>query len=380
MSAKKDTVTTMTEQKKRVQFVDMIKGIATLCVVFYHITAPSIIKDITLGFGFPSLFAFFALSGYFYAPGKRSLKENIANRTKSLMIPFFKYSLCFWVIGTVCHLIQKTATLLEALYCLRNFYIGCIWNRVIQDWFSLEYYSLGKRYMFLADFWFLIALFLSSILFFLIADKVLNSALKETLTIIALLAVSGILRGFEVSLPYNIQLVPFWTACLLLGAVAKERDVFNLSFMRGAKGWIISFIAVVIGVFVCANFSFGMNLFRGTFDSIEPVTMIAMLLCGIVSVWGIGNLCRLFEQTGMRVNELAWLGSHSLYIYLFHMLYAWLISIITGFSIQYKDEITGETVAISLLISLASLGLSVLTAIAADTLAKILKKHRKAVS
>ncbi|MBQ9382677.1 MAG: acyltransferase [Ruminiclostridium sp.] len=368
----------MAEQKNRIRFIDMIKGIAILFIVFYHTTAPSAIRDVLVGMVFPSVSAFFVLSGYFYTPGKHSLKYNIVNRTKELMIPFFKYSLCFWAIGTVCHLIKKTATLLEALYCLRNFYIGCIWNRVIQDWFSLEYYSLGKRYMFLADFWFLIALMFASILFFLIADKVLKSAWKETLAITALIAISGILRGFEVSLPYNLQLVPFWTACMFLGAVAKERDAFDLPFMKGAKGWIISLAAIAAGASVSAVFRFGLNVFRGTFDPVEPVTMIAMLLCGIAVLWGLGNLCRLLEQTGMRVKELAWLGSHSLYIYLFHMMYAWLISIITGFSVIYKDEVTGETLAISLLIGIASIALSVLTALAADALSAKIKKHRGA--
>ena len=66
----------------------MIKGIAVICA-FYHIIAPSIFKNVIVGFAFPALFAFFALSGYFYAPRRRSLKENIINEIKSLMIPFF---------------------------------------------------------------------------------------------------------------------------------------------------------------------------------------------------------------------------------------------------------------------------------------------------
>ena len=371
----------MEKSKNRVQFIDMTKGIAILCVVFYHITAPSFFKTITVGLTLPALFAFFALSGYFYTPGKRSLIENISNRTKSLMIPFFKYSLCFWLIGSIYHLIQKSATVLETLCCLRNFYIGCIWNRVIQDWFSFEYYSLGKRYLFLADFWFLIALLFANLLFFLIADKVLRSNVKELIAVILLLATSGILRFFQVSLPYNLQLVPFWTACMLLGAIAREKDLFNMSFMKGAKGWIVSIISIVIGVGVCARFNLGMNLFRGTFDPpIEPLTMVVLLLCAVISTWGIGNFCRLLEQTGMRVNELAWLGSHSLYIYLFHMFYAWIISVITGFSLQYGDSVTAKTVAISLLVGLVSIGCSVLTAIAADALSRKCKDRQKSTS
>lgn len=58
--------------------------------------------------------------------------------------------------------------------------------------------------MFLADFRFPIALMLASTLFFPTADKVLHSALKETLTVILLPAISGILRESEISLPYNI--------------------------------------------------------------------------------------------------------------------------------------------------------------------------------
>ena len=367
----------MTGFKKRVQFIDMIKGIAVLAVVFYHLTAPSLIHTVAAGLCSPSLFAFFALSGYFFTPGKRTLAENLSNRTKSLMIPFFKYSLLFWVIGTIIHLIRKSITMFEALCCLRNFYIGCIWNRVIQDWFSLEYYKLGSRYMFLADFWFLLALFLASILFFLLADKVMGSGVKEGISIVVLLAVSGVLRGFAVSLPYNLQLTPFWTACMLAGAIAKERDVFNLSIMKGAAGWILSIVLTCLSAGVCIFSGYGANLFRGTFDPFEPLTMLILFVCGAGFTWGLGTLCKLIEDAGTRVTELAWFGSHSLYIYLFHMLYGWLISVITGFPITYKDEITDTTVAISLVIAVVSLGLSILTALVSDVLAKNLKEHWK---
>ncbi len=121
------------------------------------------------------LLVFFFYSGYFYKPGKKAITKSIADRSKALAVPFFKYSLVFWGIGSIYLVLTKNETVKEAFACLRNFYIGCIWNRVIQDWFHLEYYSLGKRYFYLADFWFLIALFLSSLFFFWFIDRILIS-------------------------------------------------------------------------------------------------------------------------------------------------------------------------------------------------------------
>ena len=296
---------------------------------------------------------------------------------KALLVPFFGYSLSFWAIGTIYYLIAGTVPFIETLYCLRNFYAGCIWNRTIQDWFSMEYYSLGKRYMFLADFWFLLALLFAYILFYLIANKVLRSKAKEIAAVVVLLAVTGVLRAFQIFLPYNLQLVPFWTAFLLVGAIMKERDLYNLPFMKGAKGWIISIASAAISIVVFTLTGFGANVFRGTFDRIEPLTILILFVCSVLFVWVFGNFCKLWEETGARVAEIAWLGSHSLYIYLFHMIYAWLISVFTGFSIQYKGEITAQTVVISVLIALASLALGILTGIIADLISGKAKKQIK---
>ena len=123
------------------------------------------------------LLVFFFYSGYFYKPGKKAITKSIANRSKALAVPFFKYSLVFWGIGSIYLVLTKNETVKEAFACLCNFYIGCIWNRVIQDWFHLEYYSLEKRYFYLADFWFLIALFSVESVFLLVYRQ--NPDLKE---------------------------------------------------------------------------------------------------------------------------------------------------------------------------------------------------------
>ena len=333
----------------------------------YHLIAPSALKAVANGACLIALLAFFMFSGYFYTPGKRPFGENIKARAKSLLVPFLKYSLCFWVIGTIYLLVTKGATFVEALLCLRYFYGGCIWNRTLQNWFGWEYHSLGKRYMFLADFWFLLMLFFSSALFFATADRVKHSRAKQGLAIALLLAVSGVLRGFGISLPYNILLVPFWTAVMLSGYVLKDWRLLEPDFMNGGIGWVAGIAAVVAAIGANTFLGYGTNLFRGTFDAVEPVSMLVIFALGLVGSWGLACLCIKIERAGARVKELAWVGSHSLTLYLYHMLYYWLLCILTGYPMFYDPKTASGAMLIkSLLMILAVTGLGVLTAIVSD--------------
>ena len=51
------------------------------------------------------------------------------------------------------------------------------------------------------------------------------------------------------------------------------------------------------------------------------------------------------------------------------MFFAWIICLLTGFSLQYEEPFTGTLVVKSFLLALACLGLSVLRCIAGDRIA-----------
>ena len=301
--------------------------------------------------------------------------ENLKVRAKALLVPFFKYSIFFWIVGSAYLLITKSETLMEALYCLRNFYAGCIWNRVIQNWFGWEYYSLGKRYFFLADFWFLIALFFSSVLFFLIVDRT-ASKVKTAVTVVILFVITGICKTAAIDLPYNIQLVPFWTALMLLGAASGREKLFEKPLFSGTSGWFVSLALLAAGVAVSMWKEPATNLFRGTFGSSEIAGMLLCILAAILIIPGLSGLCMLVEKTEkIRVKELSWLGSHSLLVYLYHMFFAWALCIITGFSMNYQEPASGEVMAGSILLILGSLGLVILRYAIIDRIAAIRKKE-----
>lgn len=358
------------EAKKRVQYVDVVKGIAIVWIVFYHLMAPCAGKNQVINHLMDvMLISFFFFSGYFYRPGKRSLKENIGNRAKSLMSPFFKYSLFFWAVGTI-HLVATGGeTIREAFLCLRNFFAGCIWNRVIQNWFGWEYYSLGRRHFYLADFWFLLAMLFASILFFLAVDHVLQSKPVAIAAIAALFALTGILVHFGIDLPYNLQLVPFWTAFLLLGAFFGQQKLFDLEFMSGGAKWGAGICLLAVGTAVSLWKTPSMNVFRGSFGENEVLSMLLCIAAAIPFIWGAGLVCAQIEKVGVRITEIAWLGSHSLLIYLYHMFFAWILCTITGFSIQYEEPSSAGTIAKSLLLTLTCLALGVLVNLLSDAVA-----------
>ena len=351
-------------EKKRVQFIDMVKGMTILCVAFYHIIAPGMFWRFFAGIIGSLFFCFFFFSGYFYSPGKKTLTESILSRAKSLLVPFFSYSLTFWIIGSIILIIQGAETIVDALCCLRNFYAGSIWNRVIQDQFGWEYHSLGRNYPFLADFWFLPALFLASIVFIVIVEKISKTVTSQFIAMAVLLLISGVLSYFSIDLPYNLHLTPFWAALVLLGYTCKVLKVFDR--LQGMTAWVSGALAAVISISVVVSLGYGTNLFRGTFE--EPVVpvMIFLFINGFISIWGVSMVCKQIEDIGVNVSKLAFLGSHSIYLYMYHVFIAWLICSFTGFSMRYDPEtMTVSTLEKSILLSLVSIVISILISVLA---------------
>ena len=362
----------MEAKKKRLQYIDALKGVGILWIVFYHLTAAGSFKTYVLN-PLMELFlvVFFFFSGYFYKPNNASIGKNIGKRALSLLLPFVVYALIFWGIGTIYLTLTNQAPFLETLGCLRNFFVGAIWNRDIQGWFHWDYYSLGKRYFYLADFWFLLAMFFASVLFFLIIDKILKKAPIALGVVILCFALTGVSVGLHFTLPYNLHMVPYWTAFMVLGAFVGNRKLIELpSLQRGPK-YAIGATMLLSSIAIALLKTPALNQFRGSFGGENEV--VSMLLCiaaALPFLGGIGILFQQLEQDGIRFNEVAWLGVHSFTYYLFHMFYAWLLSIIFGFSVLQMQWWVG------LLVAIASIALCTGQSLLMDLLARKIKERK----
>jgi fucose 4-O-acetylase-like acetyltransferase len=344
---------------KRLNFADMVKGVAILLVVFYHLLAPCFVKTFTIKVIDAVLVAFFFYSGYFYKAGKRTYKENMIARVKSLLVPFFKYSMIFWIIGSIYLLASNQETILDALCCLRNFFAGCIWNRTIQNIFAWDYHSLGKRYAYLADFWFLLSMFFASAIFFPIADRVAGDKKKGILSIIGLYLLSALCLQFKIDLPYNMQIVPFWAATMLCGTLANQEKIFECGGADKKTKWIISLATLCLGILVSYWKTPSVNIFRGTFGENEVLSMALCILSSALIIFGFSLFCILYEEAGAHNTEAVWLGSHSLTVYIYHVFFAWALCTIFGFSMQYEEVVDVATLLRSILLTIGSLALCI---------------------
>lgn len=81
------------------------------------------------------------------------------------------------------------------------------------------------------------------------------------------------------------------------------------------------------------------------------------------------------EDSEINISKIAYFGSHSIFIYMYHYFIAWLISMFTGFSIRYdENNVTASTLSISIVLAIVSIALSILISVVFDKIK--LKKHR----
>ena len=146
----------------------------------------------------------------------------------------------------------------------------------------------------------------------------------------------------------------------MLGALSRQLNLMELPFMTGVKGWIISLAVFAASIVISWKKEPVPNLFRGTFaEGDEVKSMILFIVTSLLFIWSLSNIFRLIEQSGIRVKEFARLGSLSLYIFIYHVFFGWVMSIIFSFSLKYEEVETPAVVIRSVVITLASLALSI---------------------
>lgn len=83
-------------KKPRLQYVDIARGIAMICIILGHLGNPSI-NRVVFTFHVP---IFFFITGYFTST-KRSLPEFTKNKARTLLVPYAMACLVIIILGTL---------------------------------------------------------------------------------------------------------------------------------------------------------------------------------------------------------------------------------------------------------------------------------------
>ncbi len=268
----------------RKDYMDIAKGIALLMVLWAHFNFHfNIINvDIINGFHMP---IFFFISGYFLS-NKYNIFIFIKRRFKQLIIPYF--------LGVVLKIIFTI---------LLNYLDGSIPNIKTLILGGLTGNGAGV-------YWFLLALFLGSVVMYLYIEN------KYFLLIGIIFAYIGITTKSLVVLPFRIQPALFSCFYLALGYECRKRNVFE------NKPKVCSLLLCLIMYFFSLKYHIALSVVN-TYVTHGLLSIIASLCVVYFVIYlskGLGGVKCKLNLGNKIISFLKWLGFNSLIVYFIHAL------------------------------------------------------------
>lgn len=287
---------------ERMSYVDMARGIAIILVMIGH------------SVWFPACGAihiptFFVLAGYVITMD--SLKKNtcegvINKRALRLLYPYFFYSGLLLIFKTAKSLVGNSFNISELLKDIFGILYSStfIFNRS-EDKFLC--FRVGNEGL-----WFLTALVVASVVFYLIIYKVLKVWYRYAWMafIMMLLVLFGaVLDMMPVYLPWGFDIALFGVAFMLFGMIIRNCRIFE-------SVRVSAVIALITGVLFLI-----LNYFNGEANMAIHLYgrfRVLFLLSGICSSMFVIAVCRLMESIGYARKGLAYVGRNTLCILAFH--------------------------------------------------------------
>lgn len=279
--------------RKRIEYVDVAKGIAILCVVAGHTFAAydpgSLQNKFIYSFHMP---LFFILSGFFYKP--QEFKKAFWKKVKSLLVPYF---------------------VINALRCLVALYQSGFENMLTGYFFPALYGNGSTPKIALSLFdvkivgmtWFLMALFMCQVMY-LSLEEFSKKYGAPMWMLVFITAITGIGFNDKVWLPFSIQ--PAMGALIFYhaGRLMREKKVLEEPvtampvgiLVMGAVMWLVTIFYANLGMH--ANSYHSLVSFLGAIAATYFITQFSKWLYRVPAL-------------GVFLN---WCGRNSIYIYCLH--------------------------------------------------------------
>lgn len=186
---------------KRIDWIDSLKGLGIILVVWGHMNLPLIPETIIYSFHMP-LFLF--ISGYLYKNKEIAVKDYVLKKFKSLIIPYLIYAAISLPFGLMLNIIDGKGFDMIQIFIDFLFLNGSVgWNSPI---------------------WFLIVLFLVEIIYFAIEKSKLNTPIF----IIVAFVGGYLLSETGLKYPLGINIVVWGLVFYFIGNVARENKFIEI--------------------------------------------------------------------------------------------------------------------------------------------------------
>lgn len=276
---------------KRIEWLDSLKGLAIILVVWGHLNIPLEAETIIYSFHMP---LFFFISGYLFKNNNRSLKEYVQRKVNSLLIPYF----CFAALSIP-----------FAIYLDFVYHAGFSPSRLLINFFFLNG-SVGWN----APIWFLVVLFLVQVIYFVINGSKINNAVFIIFSFI--IGYVFALSGYRY--PLGLHVVSWGLVFYYLGNTARKKLIIEKITHTKAK------LLIFLLLFAVLNIVFGLILNKRISVFLNVVGNYLYFYLSAIA--GIFFICSLFyKMPKLKVfnffgkNTLLILGTHYFGVYIFKL-------------------------------------------------------------
>ncbi len=205
-------------EKKRLDFLDIAKGIGIIFVLYSHSSGFPIFGNAVVDFYMP---LFFFVSGYVYKEG-RTPAANIKRKLKQLIIPYAGYTLLLYAEHILIRLLKHELTkktifmpLLGAAYSRAALYADMSGENV-------EFMLLSNGPM-----WFITAMAVASIIFYLLVDKFLENNRNMAVISVSLVAITAVFTYCPYLLPWSVDTAFACALFMLMGAKLSRINYYS---------------------------------------------------------------------------------------------------------------------------------------------------------
>ncbi len=271
------------------KWINIAKGLGILFIVFGHSRPPGIIFESFYYFSIP---LFFFISGYLFLKNQPSFLLFIRKKIDAYIVPYYLYGTVFTLLMLGLLFVQESLNIDTILILSQGLLLGQI------------------DYMAHTDMWFLQALFITSIMAYILfcIMKIHQSFIKTIMIIVLLLFLIYDFNGLR-NYYFSITTTPTALLFFILGFMYhKYEDIDSYFSLR----YLIPVTLVL--------YYFSFYPYRAALDVGHSIMKPSMILMLLNACLGIMNTVLISKM--LRDNKfLEYIGSISLYIFMFHQIF-----------------------------------------------------------
>ena len=294
-------------KSNRIMWVDTAKGIGMLAVIWGHIMTTGWSYVVAYAFDIP-LFLF--LSGMMFNNEKyNSIVKLVSNRVRTLLIPYFVFSVVTWIIWCAYNLVfHKDVD-----------YIGPLLQTFIA-------FGSGGYLVHNVALWFVTCLFLIEVIYFYIAKLSVGCNLFVCMLLAALghFMLNNNFAFDFTKLPWNMEAAASGMLWYCAGnlfrnkrLIDKLKELMRKNLLMSKLAWLIFSALFICGALYNGHVTLGSNRLGKSTILYYCIGFIgigcSIILCLYIEGYWKGKLARRL------VDKISWVGTHSFYFMAVHV-------------------------------------------------------------